>query len=76
MDRGRCRHEVRRVTVGEESPGAEGEGPTVVVQGGRLSHLHVRLQQGGLLALLVLAGDFSVTCLNSILLHGERSVNL
>lgn len=64
------------MTVGEESPGAEGEGPTVVVQGGRLSHLRVLLQQGGLLALLVLAGDFSVTCLNSILLHGERPVDV
>lgn len=76
MQRWRCRDEVWRVAVGEEGPGAEGKGPSVAVQGGRLSRLWVRFKHGGLLALLVLAGHFSVACLNAILLHGEGPVDL
>lgn len=76
MQGGRRGDEVWRVAVGQESPGAEGVWPTVVVQGGRLSHIRVLLQRGGLLALLVLVGDFSVTSLNAVLLHRERPVHL
>lgn len=64
------------MAVAEESPGAEGKGPTVGVQGGRLRHLRVRLKHDGLLALLVLAGHFSVARLNAVLLHGEGPVDL
>lgn len=68
--------EVRCVTVSQESPVAEGKGPAVAVQAGRLSCLRVWLKHGGLLALLVLAGHFSVACLNAVLLHGEGPVHL
>lgn len=71
-----CWDEVRCVTVGEEGPGAEGKGPTVAVQGGRLSHLRIWLKHGGLLALLVLVGHFSVACLNAVLLHGKGPVDI
>lgn len=64
------------MAVSQESPRAEGKGPTVVLQGGWLSHLCVLLQHGGLLALLVLVGNFSVACLNAVLLHGEGPVHL
>lgn len=64
------------MAVGEESPGAEGEWPAVVVQGGLLSHVQVWLKHGGLLALLVLVGHFSVACLNAVLLHGEGPVHI
>lgn len=76
MQGGRCRDEVRRVAVGEESPGAEGKGPTAAVQGGWLGHLRIRLKHGGLLALLVLVGHFSVARLNAVLLHGKGPVDL
>lgn len=76
VQRGRGGEEVRRVAVGQQSPGAEGKGPAVVVQGRRLDRVQVRLQHGGLLALLVLVGDFPVAGLDAFLLHGERSVDL
>lgn len=76
MQRGGRSHEVRRVAVGEERPGAEGEGPAVVLHGGLLAHVRVLLEHGGLLALLVLVGHFSVARLNAVLLHGERPVDL
>lgn len=75
MQRGRRGEEVLRVAVSQERPGPEGKWPTVV-QGGWLSHLRVLLQHGRLLALLVLVGDLSVSCLNAVLLHGERPVHL
>lgn len=64
------------MAVGQESPRAQGEGPGVIVQGRLLVYLRVLLQQSGLLVLLVLAGDFSVTCLNSILLHCKWTIDL
>lgn len=64
------------MAVGEQSPGAEGKRPTVVVQGGRLGHLRVRLKHGRLLTLFILVGHFPVACLNAVLLHGERPVDL
>lgn len=76
VQRGRRGHEVWRVAVGQESPWAQRKGPRVVVQGERLRHLWVLLQHGRLLALLVLVGDFSVACLDAVLLHGERPVHL
>lgn len=76
MERRRRWDEVRRVAVGEEGPGAEGEGPAVGVQGGRLSGLRVRLEHGGLFALLVLVGHFSVACLDAVLLHGEGPIHI
>lgn len=64
------------MAVGEESPGAEGKRPTVVIQGLLLSPIRVRLIHGNLLALLVLIGHFSVACLNAVLLHGEGPVDI
>lgn len=64
------------MAIGEESPGAQGKGPTVAVQGGWLRHLRVRLKHGGLLALLVLVGHFPVARLNAFFLHGEGPVDL
>lgn len=64
------------MAIGEESPGAQGKGPTVAVQGGWLSHLRVRLKHGGLLALLVLVGHFPVARLNAFFLHGEGPVDI
>lgn len=66
-----------RVAVGQEGPGAEGERPAGVIQRGRLGPLGVRLtQHGGLFALLVLVGHFSVASLDAVFLHGERPVDL
>lgn len=67
---------MRCVAVGEKSPGAQGKRPAATVQRGRRRHLRVRLKHGGLLALLVLAGHFSVARLNAVFLHGEGPVDL
>lgn len=76
MQVGWCWDEVWCVAIVEESPGAEGKGTPAAVQGGRLRSLRVWLKHGGLLALLVLVGHFSVACLNAVLLHGERTVDI
>lgn len=78
MQGGRRRDEVRRVAVGEQSPGAQGEraAAAAAVQGGRRHHLRVRLEGGGLLGLLVLAGHLPVAGLDAFFLHGEGPVDL
>lgn len=74
---GGCLDEVRRVAVGQQSSGAEGKRPPAAVQtGGRRHGLRVRLEHGGLLGLLVLAGHLPVAGLDALFLHGEGPVDL
>lgn len=77
MQAGRRWEEVRRVAVGEQRSGAEGKRSAATVQGGGRRHrLRVRLEHGGLLGLLVLAGHFPVAGLDAFFLHGEGPVDL
>lgn len=80
MQGGRRWDEVRRVAVGEQRPGAQGERSAPAVQrggGGGHHRLRVRLEHGRrLLGLLVLAGHFPVAGLDAFFLHGEGPVDL
>ena len=67
--------QVCRVAVGEHGAGPQGERPAVVLQ--RQRHVRVRRHLAQvLLALLVLVGHLAVACLDAVLLHGERPVDL
>lgn len=64
------------MTVCQQCPRTQREGPTIVIERRGLGNLRVWLHHGCLLTLLVLAGDLPVACLNAFFFHGQRTVNI